>query len=82
MFNINYDKSLNSLYEEIQKSTEPTIEDLIKDIKDDSNGIKYVYLQPFADDSDLPSIDDSNAPRSEPEKIVNTMAKSAIAKRS
>ena len=34
MFNINYDKSLNSLYEEIQKSTEPTIEDLIKDIKE------------------------------------------------
>lgn len=40
MFNINYDKSLNSLYEEIQKSTEPTIEDLIKDIKE--NPIKFI----------------------------------------
>ena len=34
MFNIKYDKTLNSLYEEIQKSSEPTIEDLIKDIKE------------------------------------------------
>lgn len=40
MFNIKYDKTLNSLYEEIQKSSEPTIEDLIKDIKE--NPKKFV----------------------------------------
>lgn len=58
------------------------VKSLIKDIKDDSNGVKYVYLTPFADDSDVASISDTEAPRTDPEKTVNAMAKSALANRS
>lgn len=58
------------------------VKNLIKDIKDDSNGIKYVYLQPFADDSEMADIGDGSAPRTAPEKTVNAMAKSALANRS
>ena len=55
---------------------------LIKDIKDDSNGVKYVYLQPFADDNELAAMSDTEAPRTAPEKTVDAMAKSALANRS
>lgn len=58
------------------------VKNLIKDIKDDSNGVKYIYLHPYADDSDLASVGDDSAPRSDPEKTVNAMAKSALANRS
>lgn len=58
-----------------------SVKSLIKDIKDDANGIKYVYLQPFADDSELAAIGDENAPRTDPERTVDAMAKSALAKR-
>lgn len=59
------------------------VKNLIKDIKDDSNGVKYVYLEPFADDDE--ELDDTGevaAPKSAPEKTVDSMAKSALAKRS
>lgn len=56
------------------------IKNLIKDIKDDKNGVKYVYLIPFADDDEY-STDDPNAPKTAPEKTVDAMAKSALAKR-
>lgn len=55
---------------------------LIKDIKDDSNGVKYVYLQPFADDNEFAAMSDTEAPRTAPEKTVDAMAKSALANRS
>lgn len=58
------------------------IKGLIKDIKDDNNGVKYVYLQPFADDSEVAAIGDTEAPRTDPERTVDSMAKSALAKRS
>ena len=59
-----------------------TVKSLIKSIKDDNNGVKYVYLQPYADDTEL-SIDQDGAPiRTPPEKTVDSMAKSALAKRS
>ena len=58
------------------------VKNLIKDIKDDSNGTKYVYLLPFADDSEMASLGDVDAPRTDPEKTVNAMAKSALANRS
>ncbi len=58
------------------------IKSLIKDIKDDSNGVKYVYLQPFADDTETAALDDTQAPRTDPERTVDSMAKSALAKRS
>lgn len=58
------------------------IKGLIKDIKDDNNGVKYVYLQPFADDSEVAALGDINAPRTPPERTVDSMAKAALAKRS
>jgi hypothetical protein len=58
------------------------IKALIKDIKDDPNGVKYVYLMPFADDNEMAATGDEEAPRTAPEKTVNSMAKSALAKRS
>jgi hypothetical protein len=62
-------------------SDNENIKALVKDIKDDSTGVKYVYLQPFADDSEMAAIGDENAPRTAPEKTVDAMAKSALAKR-
>lgn len=58
------------------------IKNLIKDIKDDSTGVKYVYLAPFADDSEVAGMSDEFAPRTPPERTVDSMAKSALAKRS
>lgn len=63
-------------------SDNENIKSLIKDIKDDSTGVKYVYLQPFADDSEMAAVGDENAPRTAPEKTVDAMAKSALANRS
>jgi hypothetical protein len=60
----------------------PNIKNLIKDIKDDSSGVKYVYLQPFADDTDMPAEIGQEIPRTPPERTVDSMAKSALAKRS
>ena len=61
--------------------TNDTVKNLIKDIKDDENGSKYVYLNSVGDDSESAMPGDMNAPRSPPEKIVGSMAKSALAKR-
>jgi len=63
-------------------SDNENIKALVKDIKDDSTGVKYVYLQPFADDSEVAAVGDENAPRTAPEKTVDAMAKSALANRS
>lgn len=60
----------------------PNIKNLIKDIKDDSSGVKYVYLQPFQDDTDLPPEIGQEIPRTAPERTVDSMAKSALSKRS
>lgn len=62
--------------------TNQELKSLIKDIKDDNNGVKYVYLNPFADDSEVAALGDTNAPRTPPERTVDSMAKSALAKRS
>lgn len=55
---------------------------LIKDIKDDSSGVKYVYLTSFADDEEMTDIGSSAGPKTAPEKTIDSMAKSALAKRS
>jgi len=60
----------------------PDIKNLIKDIKDDSSGVKYVYLQPFQDDTDMPAEIGQKIPQTAPERTVDSMAKSALAKRS
>jgi hypothetical protein len=62
--------------------TNDTVKNLIKDITDDDNGTKYVYLQSKAEDDFSAVPGDMNAPRTPPEKIVGSMAKSALANRS
>jgi hypothetical protein len=63
-------------------SNNEALKSLIKDIKDDATGVKYVYLTPFADDDEEAVTGDPNAPRTPPERTVDSMAKSALAKRS
>lgn len=60
----------------------PNVKNLIKDIKDDPSGVKYVYLEPFADDEESFDIDDGTGAKTAPERTVDSMAKSALAKRS
>ena len=60
----------------------PDVKNLIKDIKDDSTGVKYVYLEPFADDQEMGDIEPGEGPKTAPERTVDSMAKSALAKRS
>jgi hypothetical protein len=60
----------------------PDVKNIIKDIKDDSSGVKYVYLEPFADDGDMSDPESDGAPKTAPERTVDSMAKSALAKRS
>jgi len=61
----------------------PTVKNLIKDIKDDPSGVKYVYLEPFADDEqEAVDLGDGSTPKTAPERTVDSMAKSALAKRS
>jgi hypothetical protein len=66
--------------------TNEVVKNLIADIKDDeSTGIKYVYLKP-TDGEDPDQMDgstgDAEAVKSEPEKVVSSMANKAIANRS
>lgn len=65
------------------KSNE-TIKNLVKDIKDNKDGIKYVYLTTFADEPETG--DDTLATAGDqianPEKTVDSMAKRALSKRS
>jgi len=61
----------------------PTVKNLIKDIKDDPSGVKYVYLEPFADDVEqTQDAAGSEGFKTAPERTVDSMAKSALAKRS
>jgi len=43
--------------------------------------VKYVYLKPFADDDEENDLQGEYAPKTAPEKTVDAMAKSALAKR-
>lgn len=65
------------------KSNE-TIKNLVKDIKDNKDGIKYVYLTTFADDPETgdDTLDTATGQISNPEKTIDSMAKRALAKRS
>lgn len=65
------------------KANNEMVKKLIKDIKDDERGVKYVYLTPAADeDGEETEVGDMSAPRAPAEKIVGSMAKSALANRS
>jgi hypothetical protein len=60
--------------------TNNTVKGLIKDIKDDETGVKYVYLHGFEESEDQSL--GTNAPKSPPEKTVASMADRALDKRS
>jgi hypothetical protein len=60
------------------------LKNLIKDIKDDDAGVKYIYLTPTPgeEESSETELGDTGAPQAPAEKIVGSMAKSALANRS
>lgn len=64
------------------KSNE-TIKNLVKDIKDNKDGIKYVYLTTFADDPDTGDdlLGQAAGGVTDPVKTVGSMAKRALSKR-
>jgi hypothetical protein len=64
------------------KGNNDAVGQIISDIKEDESGTMWVYIAPYQDEQDTPGIDDNMAPRTAPEKTVNSMAKSALAKRS
>ena len=63
--------------------TNETVKSLIKDIKDDEHGVKYVYLKTFSDDNadDSPTLA-SGSMAANPEKTVDAMAQRALKNRS
>lgn len=63
--------------------TNESVKSLIKDIKDDEHGVKYVYLKQFSDDTsnDSPTLA-SGSRAANPEKTVDAMAQRALTKRS
>ena len=64
------------------KDKNQAIGQIIQDIKEDESGVMWVYIAPYEDEQETPGIGNDQAPRSAPEKTVNSMAKSALAKRS
>lgn len=65
------------------KSNE-TIKNLIKDVKDNKDGVKYVYLATFADEPDTgdDTLAGAGGQINNPEKTIDSMAKRALSKRS
>lgn len=63
------------------KSNE-TIKNLVKEIKDNKDGVKYVYLTTFADDPESTDLDAVNSSVTDPETTIGNMAKRALSKRS
>lgn len=63
--------------------TNDVVKNLIKDIKDDEHGVKYVYLKQFSDDTvdDAPTLA-SGSRSMNPEKTVDAMAQRALKNRS
>ena len=58
-----------------------TIKNLVKDIKDNKDGVKYAYLTTFSDDPGDDTLDAAGSNISNPEKTIDSMAKRALAKR-
>ena len=59
-----------------------TIKNLIKNIKDNKDGIKYAYLSTFADDPESDDNDTLSGSATGTEKTIGSMAKRALSKRS
>lgn len=66
--------------ENARKSND-AIKELIKDIKDDANGVKYVYLNTFMDDEFGDEAIGGNGAKTAPEKTVSAMASRAAKNR-
>lgn len=68
---------------EAARKSNDAVKELVTDIKDDSEGVKYVYLKPFTDDEfgDEAEIGDT-AGKTAPEKTVANMATRALGNRS
>jgi hypothetical protein len=62
--------------------TNETIKNLVKEIKDNKDGVKYVYLTTFADDPDSTDLDAASSSVPDPETTIGSMAKRALSKRS
>ena len=65
------------------KQNNETVKNLVKSVDTDKNGVMYVYITPYAEDiTDKSTMGpDGTAPKTAPEKTVDAMAKSALAKR-
>ena len=61
-----------------------TIKNLIKEIKDNKDGVKYVYLATFADEPGTgdATLGAASGMVNNPEKTIDSMAKRALSKRS
>lgn len=62
--------------------TNEAVKNLIDDIKDNKDGVKYIYLAKYADDPSSPEAAIASNSQFNPEKTVNSMAKRALLKRS
>lgn len=69
---------------ESARKSNDTIKNLITDIKDDENGVKYVYLATFSDDGfgDEATPGGGEGAQTAPEKTVSSMASRALGSRS
>lgn len=61
--------------------TNEAVKNLIKDIKDNKDGVKYVYLATFADTPENEDAAFASANIKDPSKTVNAMAKRALAQK-
>lgn len=61
-----------------------TVKNLVKEIKEDADGIKYVYLKTFADEPETGDdmLGQAAGEIANPEKTIDLMAKRALKKRS
>jgi hypothetical protein len=77
-------ESFNAESLEAARKSNETIKNLITDIKDDENGVKYVYLATFSDDGfgDEATPGAGEAGQTAPEKTVSSMANRALGNRS
>jgi hypothetical protein len=61
--------------------TNDAVKNVIKDIKDNKDGVKYVYLATFADSPDSEDEAIASANVKSPDKTVGSMAKRALTKK-
>ena len=59
------------------KKNNEAVGNIVADIKDDENGIKYVFINPVNSDAELPA-GDAEVTKTAPEKTVSAMANRAL----